>query len=150
LSSKAGGLPPVQPPAFPVTTIPAKGQPVKWWAGCLGILVIFLVAGWFLNLVGLSGNNGATPDKVHSLTKAQWRQKLESRGGQQAQLAHQNIIHRWNPNDFKQLMGNPSSTQTVGDQAYWYFECSDGQIQLVLNSGSLLGMGVMEGKINDY
>lgn len=81
------------------------------------------------------------------MSKAQWRQKLESRYGQVARLGI--IAHYWKAKDFKQLMGEPASTQTVGNQVFWYYDCSDGMIQLCLDKGMLAG-GVMGGKINDY
>jgi hypothetical protein len=114
--------------------------------GCLGVIVVCLVGGWLANIAGIFGDTAATAEQARSITKAEWRKKLESRYGQYARL---NIAYRWNANDFKQFMGNPSSTQNVGDEAYWYYDCADGQIQLVMDQGNL-AIGIMAGKINDY
>ena len=135
------------PPAPASTPLPAKAQPVQRWIGYLGVLVLFLLAGWFVNLSGIFRDSGAAPSQPHSITKAEWRQKLEGRYGQYASL---NIVYQWKADDFKQFMGNPSSTQNVGDEAFWYYYCSDGQIQLVMDQGNLLAWGRMVGKINDY
>lgn len=51
--------------------------------------------------------------------------------------------------DFVKLMGSPDKTQTEGDQVYWYYECKDGEIQLVLAASALSG-GVLAGRANDY
>ncbi len=80
-------------------------------------------------------------------TKAEWLHTLESRYGQNA---HARIVDAWNPDDFKKFMGNPSSTQTVGDQVSWHYECSDGQIEIELNTSILYQQGKMWGRINDY
>ena len=147
LPPQANGIPPLQPPAaLASTSLPAKGQPVQWWMGCLGIIVLCLVGGWIANLAGMFGDTAATPEQAHSITKAEWRKKLESRYGQ---YAHLNIVYQWKADDFKRFMGNPSSTQNVGDEAFWYYACSDGQIQLVMDQGNL-AIGIMAGKINDY
>ena len=40
-------------------------------------------------------------------------------------------------------------TQTIGDDAFWYYECSDEMIQLELYAPNL-AVGMMQGKVNDY
>jgi hypothetical protein len=39
--------------------------------------------------------------------------------------------------EFVKIMGKPDKTQKVGGDTYWYYSCSDGQIQMVLASGNL-------------
>jgi hypothetical protein len=80
------------------------------------------------------------------MTKAEWLSKLAGRYGQYAQMR---IIYSWKASDFKSFMGEPDSTQTVGDQAFWYYECADGSIQLSMNAPNL-SVGVMQGQIRDY
>ena len=80
------------------------------------------------------------------LSKAQWKVKLADKYGA---LVDMGTIAGWDKAGFQQLMGAPSKTQTVEGTAFWYFECSDGTIQLELNSGALAA-GLMQGKINDY
>jgi hypothetical protein len=47
-------------------------------------------------------------------------------------------------------MGNPDQTQTVGDKMYWYYNCSDGLIQLVLENIARRGDNLLYGDMNDY
>jgi hypothetical protein len=79
-------------------------------------------------------------------TKAEWKAKLSQHFGNVAQMG---VIAGFSADKFKKLMGEPSKTQTVDQRAYWYYDCSDGTIQLELNSGALMA-GLMQGKINDY
>ena len=51
---------------------------------------------------------------------------------------------------FRGVFGEPSREQTVESDAYWYFECKDGVIQVVLNDPNLLGSGACVQSINDY
>ena len=104
-------------------------------------LFIFAI-GWTGMLSGCSGGAPAAPKP----TKAEWRAKLASHYGQVAQLG---IINNLQPAQFKSVMGEPGRTQTIGEQAYWYYQCSDGTIQLELYAPNL-AVGVMQGKINDY
>ena len=79
-------------------------------------------------------------------TKDAWMTILVSHYGQ---IAKMHVIGAWNAAQFKTFMGEPDRTETVGDQAYWYYDCSDGTIQLVMNAPNL-SVGLMEGNINDY
>lgn len=89
---------------------------------------------------------GKTSAETGKLNKAQWRAKLADKYGA---LVEMGTIAGWDKVEFQQLMGAPSKTQSVEGTALWYFECSDGTIQLELNSGAL-SAGLMQGKINDY
>jgi ankyrin repeat protein len=51
---------------------------------------------------------------------------------------------------FKAAFGEPGRTQTVEQEAYWYYECSDGTIQVVLNDPNLLGNGACIQSVNDF
>jgi outer membrane protein assembly factor BamE (lipoprotein component of BamABCDE complex) len=51
--------------------------------------------------------------------------------------------------EFLKLCGEPSKTQTVGNKTSWYYTCKDGEIQLELDKGNLLG-GIVAGQVNDY
>ena len=79
-------------------------------------------------------------------TKSQWREKLNAHYGQLAQL---NVIAYAKTAEFKKFMGSPDRTETIGDEADWYYECSDGTVQLSLNAPNL-AFGIMQGKINDF
>jgi len=91
-------------------------------------------------------NGSPASQTTQKLTKSQWRDKLTAHYGQPARM---NIIPNWQPNEFKKIMGDPDRTQTIGDHAYWYYDCSDGTIQLSLNAPDL-AFGIMQGHVNDY
>jgi hypothetical protein len=95
---------------------------------------------------GLPTNTVADGAGRHALsTKAEWRAKVIGRYGQYAQMG---IIYNWKPSDFKNFMGEPDRTATLGDHAFWYYNCSDGDIVLSMDAMNL-NAGVMQGKIND-
>ena len=52
--------------------------------------------------------------------------------------------------DFKSVFGKPSKSQTLGQDAYWYYDCSDGKIQVVLNNPDTFGEAACIMSINDY
>lgn len=107
----------------------------------LGLLSVFVL---LTSLLGCDqGGQSFTAKKP---TKAQWRAKFGSHFGQIAQMG---IVDNLKPAQFKAVMGEPKSTQTIGDQAYWYYECSDGMIQLELYAPNL-AVGMMQGKVNDF
>jgi len=51
---------------------------------------------------------------------------------------------------FKSAFGEPGRTQTVEQDAYWYYECSDGVIQVVLNDPNVFGNGACVQSVNDF
>jgi hypothetical protein len=50
---------------------------------------------------------------------------------------------------FKKRFGQPAQTQKVGDQALWYYRCSDGIIQLVIEAPFLQQQGVVIKDVNE-
>jgi len=81
-------------------------------------------------------------------TKAEWRNRLY-KIYPQSKIAP--AASRCRPEEFMQRMGKPSRTQTVGDSTYWYYECQDGSIQIVMYSQYLNLQNVMVMQaINDY
>jgi len=85
------------------------------------------------------------PVSTKELTKAEWKEKLAKRvpayAAAGAILVPQTDFVRW--------FGNPVKTQTVGDRAFWYYQCTDGTIQLDLDGGNLHA-GTVAGRVNDY
>lgn len=82
------------------------------------------------------------------LTKEQWRARLSSNypvaqatGGASLQTTVE---------DFVSKMGCASRTQTVGKTAYWYYKCSDGDIQVCLLADYLLMKQIAVSAVNDY
>jgi len=110
----------------------------------IGVMAIFMTPDKSTTTEKPMSNSSDEAPKV--MTKAEWKAKLNQHFGNLAQMG---VIAAWNANDFKKLMGEPSKTQSVGQSAYWYYDCSDGTVQLELNSGALMS-GLMQGKINDY
>jgi hypothetical protein len=131
-----------------------KLSPIQTVVALAVLVVLALVIGGVFGL--FTTDESATSEKPTGatssseapkvMTKAEWKAKLSQHFGNYAQMG---VIAAWNANDFKKLMGEPSKTQSVGQSAYWYYDCSDGAIQLELNSGALVA-GLMQGKINDY
>lgn len=89
-------------------------------------------------------------------TKEQWRGKLET-----TKLSYRIGLHGSPANhpqyggdctraDFVSAMGEPDRTQTMGDNVFWYYDCRDGVIQVVLES-SWLDQGIVSAeRMNDY
>lgn len=110
----------------------------------IGVMAVFMTPDKSTTTEKPTSNSSDETAKV--LTKAEWKAKLSQHFGNYAQMG---VIAGFKMNDFKKLMGEPSKTQSVGQSAYWYYDCSDGTVQLELNSGALMA-GLMQGKINDY
>jgi hypothetical protein len=100
----------------------------------------------FLAVLLLVGCGAQTEKSISLLSKAEWRAQLIKQYGQAAQIG---VVGSWNSGEFTKVMGSPESTQTIGNQAFWYYKCSDGTIQLALDAGNL-SVGVMQGRINDF
>ena len=86
----------------------------------LVIVVICIVL-----FAALSG--GGSGHASNKLTKAEWRAKLAGHyiPGTDS-VIRMSILPSVSSGDFKNFMGSPNSTQTVGDESYWYYDCSDG------------------------
>jgi len=52
--------------------------------------------------------------------------------------------------EFKSVMGEPSSTQTINGYAYWYYNCADGVIQVKMIDPAMSGGTLAIDSINDY
>ncbi len=118
-------------------------------AGCFGFVVLFVVVFWIADYAGCKwtqGQSGGESAAISKPSKVEWLTKLAGRYGQYAQMR---IIYDWRVNDFKSFMGEPDRTETLGDHAFWYYDCSDGIIQLSMFAPNL-AVGVMQGKINDH
>jgi hypothetical protein len=105
------------------------------------------IFGWIGNLLS-QFDTSTSSSQESQITKAQWRARVAQNYGKYP--AAMNTIPGWNAKQFQNLVGAPDQTQTIGDQAYWYYRCSDGTIQLALNAQVLALAGIMQGNINDY
>lgn len=126
-----------QPPSSQLPKI-SKG------AGCLTVIILFCLVAWIADMAGCNKST-TSPDGSQALTKAEWRQKASPyyNPGGGIKLA--------TVREFKKLMGEPARTQTLGDgHAFWYYDCSDGTIQVVLIDPATTGGTLMIDSINDY
>ncbi len=122
---------------------PKQNQASQGLLGCLGIIVLVLIIAWLSNIAGCN-ETGQQSTSPHLPSKAEWRQKVRP---------------YWNPGgpiklttiaDFKNLVGEPSHTQTMEGIAYWYYECSDGSIQLELVDPNMSGGRLLIREVNDF
>jgi hypothetical protein len=135
-ASEDGGIPPGQPDA-------QARKPQKM--GLVGVIVSIFIIGAIAHLVGWDENPQPSLGETHGgVTKAQWRQKAlpfyNPSGG----------IKLTTVSNFKTVMGEPSSTQTIEGHSFWYFDCADGTIQVVLIDPALSGGTLAIDSINDY
>ena len=79
------------------------------------------------------------------LTKAQWKDKAAHSFNWFALVPLQAPAAR-----FQEIMGKPDHTQTIGDEAFWYYECSDGSIQMEMDAANLQTMGLIQAQVHDY
>jgi hypothetical protein len=108
------------------------------------LLAIGSAIGWRDVVKGLRSPNqkGVTTDKPVSRSKAEWKKKYTERFGRSF-IGIPAI-------QLKQVFGEPDKTQTVGNQAYWYYDCSDGMIQVILPDPRIMGNSALIEGINDY
>jgi len=130
----------------PSPTAPSTGNVGKGCMGCLGLIVLLMLLGWIGEMAGCNGGGG-TGQATESAkpTKAEWKAKFGEKFGFSAKMG---IVENLKPDQFKSVMGAPDRTQTIGDDAFWYYECSDGMIQLELYAPNLVVF--MQGKVNDF
>jgi hypothetical protein len=89
-------------------------------------------------------NNAPTSDRnphPQVLTKDEWKSHAPG-------LVNGNQI-ACNRERLFAAVGEPDRTQTVGDDSYLYWQCSDGEIQVVCSQFAY-GMGIVSGTVNDY
>ena len=141
------GAPEITPAQAPPTAAPATTKVGKGCMGCLGVIVLLLLIGWIGDMAGCNRGSGTGQStETAKPTKAEWKAKCGSKCGFSAKMG---IVENLKPDQFKGAMGAPDRTQTIGDDAFWYYECSDGMIQLELYAPNL-AVGMMQGKVNDY
>ena len=52
--------------------------------------------------------------------------------------------------EFKSIFGDPSKTQSREGVTYWYYECSDGTIQIELIDPNVSGGRMLIKEVNEY
>jgi hypothetical protein len=124
--------------------------------GCLIIPILLVVIGTltvtFLQAINpLSSSNtssGASSETSVRMTKAKFRQQWSK-----------NVSFRFTKvSEVYELFGKPHKTQFIGDKGFWYWRCSDGDVQMVLEqvgpASVVIGSGddeaMMSTALNDY
>jgi hypothetical protein len=113
------------------------------WPWLAAAAVMFLVMGMGVslaivgmgfripNLAGKGGQKGTnSPDTVPSasdLTKEEFREKLTSLRKPDGFKGY------YLENDLLSAFGKPTRTQTMGELKYWYWQCRDGTVQVVVD-----------------
>ena len=131
----------------PMAAIESKDQSAKvsgssnkigTWQG-LALIIIIPVVGCWLFIQSENWNSRPSPSSGQSggLSKTAWRQRVKDN---RIELAA----------GLKQVFGEPERSQTVGDQTFWYYQCSDGTIQVVLTAYQILKGSAPIDQINDY
>jgi hypothetical protein len=82
----------------------------------------------------------------HKPTKQEWKAKLGANNRGFA-VAGQLLISK---TELVQLRGQPDRTETIGSDAYWYYDCNDGTIQIVFPAVVADRTGSIVGKVNDF
>lgn len=162
ISELAAACPQCGHPMAPSQPSVSAGQPTengpKRIGTAPGFALIFIgvmITCWLIfkqsNPERRSSPSSATPNqkpaagtaRAAALSKSAWRQKCVSSFGNTM-----GIVPVW---QLKQLFGNPQRTQTVGDQTFLYYDCSDGMIQVVINTATYqaLGNSACSDEIND-
>ncbi len=142
---------PIQPGDAPfpgqVQPFTAKLNAKSGCMGCLGLVALWFVVFWVADFAGCQwAKTDLTtgPSAQGTLTKAEWRSKLRNNfpgfGNNQIVMA----------TTFKSAMGEPARTQSLGNQAYWYYDCSDGGIQVVLDDPNTFGNMACIKNVNEY
>jgi hypothetical protein len=118
-----------------------KPQKVGW----VGVIVSIFIIGGIAHFAGWDeSSQPLTGETQAGITKAAWRQKalpFYNPGGG---------IKLTTVANFKKVVGEPSSTQTIDGHAYWYYDCADGMVQVVLIDPALSGGTLAIDSINDY
>jgi hypothetical protein len=113
--------------------------------GWVGVIFSIFIIGAIAHFAGWDENSQPLTGETHAgVTKAVWRQKalpFYNPGGG---------IKLTTVANFQNVMGPPSSTQTIEGHAYWYYNCADGVIQVVLIDPALSGGTLAIDSINDY
>ena len=103
------------------------------------------------------------PDSAHAraakVATPEIKESLDSTAMTMAEF--KKVVTPFNPNNFgfkgkllsehgfKEKFGQPFQTQQFGDQALWYYKCSDGVIQIVIEAAFLEQQGVVIKDINE-
>jgi hypothetical protein len=112
-------------------------------AGMAAVFLIAAIAGFAL-MKNPKGFNRFAANQSALPTKAKLREKVVpysvQHGGRQ----------RISPKRLIEITGKPQREQRIDDQVYWYFDCRDGTVQLVLDGDALWQGWAFITSINEY
>ena len=126
---------------------PNQPNAKKGGIGCAGLVVVFFIAFWISDYAGCKwtqSQSGSGSAAMSNPTKAQWTEKVRPYWSPNGPYAVMTVAN------FKSIVGEPSQTQTIGSEDFWYYECSDGTVQVKLISPNLTGGQVAIQSINYY
>lgn len=130
------------------TTSSSPAQPqAKPNYGCGCLLAAAAVVAILAFIGGGGGSNAPETPEKHLPTKAEWVQKASVLGGQGYRMSGVLLVPA---KALYQAVGQPSSTQSIGGDDYLYWDCADGQIQVVAPDSLLQSQGMIAGRINTY
>lgn len=98
-----------------------------------------------------SSSSGSTLTRPSStLTKEEWKaQAIKALPDMLGSISSGNISCK--SSDFYRMMGKPERSQSIGENTYLYYRCSDGVLQLVCWKQNLEQIGELATtEINDY
>jgi hypothetical protein len=119
----------------------AKSPKIGW----VGVIVSVFIIGAIAHFAGWDENPASSTGETHAgITKAEWRQKARPFYNPGGGIKLTTVAN------FKNVMGQPSSTQSIEGHAYWYYDCADGTIQVVMIDPALSGGTLAIDSVNDY
>jgi hypothetical protein len=130
---------------------PGSQQPAsknQGFVGCLAFVILFIVVFAIADISGCewtkNQSGGLQDSGPNQISKAQWREKVRPYWGPNGPYAIMTAAK------FKAVVGEPARTQTVDSEAFWYYDCSDGTIQVKLLDPNQTGGQMAIQSINDY
>ncbi len=114
-------------------------------SGCGGLVTLLIVFSWGISQCTQDpGPTASTPyaqNAAHVMSKSEFRKQL-------GPLAQSGVVN-WRKDAFIKVFGTPTRTQVIDNQWLWYYDCSDGMIQIELNMNPDT-VGMVYGRINEY
>ena len=89
-------------------------------------------------------DSDSQPDSS-KLTMSQWKKQVAPFNANSFDFKQRLLSEE----EFKKRFGPPFETQKLGEQAMWYYKCSDGLIQLVIEAAFIEQQGVVIKDVNE-
>ena len=115
-----------------------KTEPVTLAIYCIvAVLALFLIFS--------DGSSSSSSVSTRARSKAEWMSAARSSG------VHIVAAGIWGRSELLYTsVGRPHESQNIMNDTYLYWNCSDGQIQLVTNRAALEMNGELSGNVNSY